>query len=489
MAISSNDILRVVADLAQQYKPSTNTAIPKTVDDFAQNIIIRSGDRLVPFTLYNHQKQLLDLIDQYRGVVAIKSRQMGFSQALILRFLHKACLNPAYSALIFSKTQNDTSLLARRCREMITSLNGLVTLETDSLQTLKIAGGGILYFRNSTVNGARGIDSVSDVLYDEAAFCQGIEELYGATEACQAMVGDNARTIIISTPDGMSGWYYDRVMEDNPKDIMQVLDDVRNAKTINEAIQSFPDTSGMWAKYIAHWRAHPLYSQYDDYLEYVASSRKLPMSQVRREYDLSFTDSTSRVFNFILVQQACIEEWEKEYDQYSQYYMGIDTSLQGADYCVCIVAKYDKMTNEAQVVDMYRRSGQPAEVNLSSIYEMICKYNPFKVAVETNSAGQIYLEQLEKMNLLSQFVPIVSTQTSKQTMVQHLILLMETKRLRLPKDRIVKEELLSFEQEGKQLRAIEGKHDDIVMALMFLASVIPDTRYTPLINPDILRLS
>ena len=271
---------RVVAEGFRQLEKTgvskvDSSRIPERIEDFARLITIRSGNKLVPFELYEHQKVLLDLIEKHRGVVGVKSRQMGATQAVALRFLQKACLNPAYSALVFSKSQQDTSLVAFRCREMVKSLDGLIELESDNLQTIRIAGGGTIFFRNSKIDGARGIDSVSDIFYDEAGFVPDIEKTYGAADATQSMAGDEARTIILSTPNGASGWFFDRADDNNPsdKDLLKMCKAVREHKI--EPIQTWADNDG-WGKYIAHWKAHPLYCQDENYLENIAKKRKMP---------------------------------------------------------------------------------------------------------------------------------------------------------------------------------------------------------------------
>jgi alpha-D-ribose 1-methylphosphonate 5-triphosphate synthase subunit PhnI len=66
-----------------------------------------------------------------------------------------------------------------------------------------------------------------------------------------------------------------------------------------------------------HWRAHPIYGKQDDYLERVARNMRLPMSTVRREYDLDFGQSDRSVFGVDLVKRALVMDGDAvEFDEW-----------------------------------------------------------------------------------------------------------------------------------------------------------------------------
>ena len=449
---------------------SDSSGIPRDINEFAKRITIRSGNKLVPFQLYEHQKVMLELIENHRGVVGVKSRQMGATQAVTLRFLHKACLNPAYSALVFSKSQQDTSLIAYRCREMVKSLDGLIELISDNLQTIRIAGGGTIYFRNSKVDGARGIDSVSDILYDEAAFVPEVEEIYGATDATQSMVGEDARTIILSTPNGASGWYFDRVSENNPEkwDLLTTCEKVRTGEY--DPIQYWTDSDG-WVKFIAHWKAHPIYSQDENYLETIAKARKMPESQVKQEYDLSFEDSIEKVFSHVM--NIFRGKWTRGRKEDCEYYMGVDSQFGGADYFVAVVIEHNLERNTFRLVDMYRDNYQRRKNHLKRTVNLVREYNPERIAVEKNTGGQIYVEDLEDACPNNVIVPITSTNDSKEQMLSRLLYILEEEQMLIPNDKKIKNEFRSFARIDGRLEGAEGEHDDIPMAIMISSNVLP----------------
>jgi len=123
---------------------------------------------------------------------------------------------------------------------------------------------------------------------------------------------------------------------------------------------------------------------------------------------------------------------------------------------------------------MYRQRKKTHEYNIYQIGELIQTYNPIRVAIEVNSSGQIYYEQLSSQHLNTSFEAVKTTGSSKPMMINKLTLALERKLLVYPNDKKVIEEFLSFRQNGQRLEAIEGKHDDIIMSLAFAVIATSD---------------
>lgn len=436
---------------------------------FANLCKIRSGAKVINFDPYHYQKLLINLIERHYSTVIAKTRQLGITETIANYFLFKACKNPGYLAVIFSKTQSDTSNIAKRIRRQIDSLYEYIETETDSLTDIQISNGGRILFRNSTPNGARGLESVSDILYDESAFVDEIEEIYKSSIPCTTVVGDDARIVILSTPNGQSGWYWDKLSLNNgDKDVLEICERIKTEQI--EPLQYWTDTNG-WCKFILHWLAHPKFSlKKDIYLQDIKSRFELPDDVIQQEYNLSFVDSESLVFSSEIIRQNAIGEW-KDHQEYGIYYFGIDTSLLGNDYTVCTILQ--EIDSKYHLVKMYRQRKKTHEYNIYQIGELLRKYNPIRVGIEVNSSGQIYYEQLSDQHLNTDFEPIKTTSSSKPTMINRLTLALERQQLIFPNDRTIVEEFLSFRQNGSRLEAIEGKHDDIIMSLAFAIVATP----------------
>ena len=441
--------------------------IPTDWVEFANLCKIRSGASVVNFNPYDYQKTLINQISNHQTTVIAKTRQLGITETIANYFLFKACHNEGYLAVIFSKTQTDTSNVAKRIRRQIQSLHEYISTQTDSLTDIQINGGGRILFRNSTPNGARGLESVSDILYDEASFTDEIEEIYKSSIPCTTIVGKDARIIINSTPNGQSGWYWDKLTSNNgSKDILEICQEIREDR-INPA-QYWTDEN-RWCKFILHWLAHPEFSkQKDNYLEDIKRRFELPDDMVQQEYNLSFTDSESIVFEPSLVKQNATGEY-KECDEGGIYYFGVDTSLLGNDYTVCVILQ--EIDEIFHLVKMYRERKKTHEYNIYQIGELIEKYQPITVGIEVNSGGQNYFESLTKAHLNIDIKAIKTTGQSKPIMINKLIMALEKGLLVYPNDNKIIEEFLSFRKNNEKLEAISGKHDDIIMALSFAIMV------------------
>lgn len=465
--------------------------VPLDWSEFASLCKIRSGDRIISFTPYEYQKTLSDCIDKHQCVVVAKTRQLGITETIANKFLHKACLNPGYLAVVLSKTQSDTSNIGRRIRGMADSLSAFVELENDSLTDLKIKGGGRILFKNASPNGVRGLESVSDILFDEAAFVDGIERIYQSAIPSTEMVGDKAKIIILSTPNGRSGFYWDLLASCNADvDVEDVCQQVKASNT--NPVQYWTADNG-WCKFVVHWLAHPIYSQIPDYLEQIKIKKQLSKSAVEQEYNLNFCESETNVFPANLVKLAAIGNYQ-DYVKGAKYYIGVDASTIGEDYTVAIVLKSTEEIltvripfqhdtglrtiecTKLELVAIYRQRKHSMDYNLAQISSLIAKYAPFKVAIEvTGGTGQIYLESLIKLHTGIPFEPIKTSRDSKALMIDRVLLALEKQVLTLPTDCPVVSELIAFRRNGLKLEAPSSSHDDCVMSLAFAVAVTPFT--------------
>jgi phage terminase large subunit-like protein len=452
--------------LSKAFKP-----LPSNWADFARLCDIRSGDGVMKFNPYSYQVDLVDAIDNHLTAIISKTRQLGITETVCNYFLFNACKNPGYLGVIFSKTQSDTSNIAKRLRRQIESISEYTVPKTDSLQDIELVNGGRLLFRNSTVNGSRGLESVTHILFDEAAFTDDIEEIYKATIPTTAMSGDKARIILLSTPNGQSGFYFDRLNGNNgDRDMLKICESIRNQSV--SPVQIWSDDHN-WCKALLHWFGHPNFKhKADTYLDEIEATTGLSRSAIEQEYNLSFTETEQLVFNPAQVRQAAVlESFNSNVDRNCRYYIGIDTAMMGDDYTVAIVLKLNG--GIYSIADQYRNRRDSTSADVYRIGELIEKYQPDVVGIETNGAGQVVLEQLTELHPSQRFQQIVTSQTSKQASIERLILAMDKQLLQFQKNNPVVNELLAFAHQGLKMGAPNGKHDDCVMSLAFALAVSP----------------
>jgi phage terminase large subunit-like protein len=444
--------------------------LPDNWLDFARLCKIRSGAKIVNFEPYGYQKTLVELIGKHHTTVIAKTRQLGITETIANYFLFKACTNDGYLAVIFSKTQSDTSNIAKRIRRQLDSLYEYIEPITDSLTDIELSNGGRILFRNSTPNGARGLESVSDILYDESAFADEIEEIYKSSIPCTTVVGKDARIVILSTPNGQSGWFWDKLSGNNgDNDLLTICENIKSE--IIPPLQYWIDNNG-WCKFLLHWLEHPEFSkEKETYLTDIKRQFELAEDVIQQEYNLSFTHSETVIFKAEDIRNNAIGQWDENIDKEGIYYIGVDTSLLGNDYTVCVVLQ--EIEEKYHLVKMYRQRKKTHEYHIYEIAEILNSYKPIVSAIEVNGSGQVYFEQLYKSCCSVDIKPIKTTAQSKPMMINRLMLFMEKGLLIYPNNKYIIEEFLSFRQNGSSLEAIQGKHDDIIMALAFAVSLIP----------------
>lgn len=445
--------------------------VPTAWEDFVRLCTIRSGGKMLQFQPYEYQKLLSRLMDEYNNIVIVKSRQLGTTQCVASKFLHRACLNPAYSSMAFMRNAEDAGALSRRSRQMLEGLRTYVKSSNDNVGHLKLKGLGEIYFKGSSKEGARSYDSVLDFLFDESAFVDNIDEIYAASSASGALAGDAITKLIVSTPSAKSGWYWSKLTENNgEKDVEELC----KAVAAGEIHRDLPgvfwwvDEVGT-VKLILHWTCHPIYSKRKDYLAYRRVQDGTDEETVLREYDLRFIDSSVSIFTSDMIRKCAIGELEEERDRLGDYFIGVDTSTMGQDYCVAIVLK--KIGDLYSVVHIYRKRQQTADYHLYQIGELIEKYRPQTLGIETTGGvGQLYLEQLSKTHTGLNIEAIRTGGDTKPILISTVQLKIEQSRIEFP-DGILTDELLNFRRQGKKLEAANGKHDDTVMALAFALCV------------------
>lgn len=455
--------------LAEQ---KSNLKLPQNWEDFVELTTIRSGGEMKKFELYEYQKIMISLAQRYSNMVILKSRQMGVTQAITSKFLHDACINRAASSILFMRNGEDASAVSRRTRQMLNSIPEYAEASNDNVGYLKIKNGGDLYFKNSGKEGSRSLDSATGMLFDEAAFVENIQQIYAASSPSSALSGNNIQKFIVSTPSAKSGFYWDKLNENNGDiDIEELAKNIAEGQLFKPipGVFWFVDNGGC-CKLILHWRAHPIYSKIPNYLNYRLKQDGTNEETIAREYDLRFIDSAVSVFNAEIVRRNAIGLYEEYRDKEAEYYAGLDTSTFGNDYTVFIILKYKE--SKYSLVALYRKRQQTSDYHIYQISEMINQYKPEKVGIEiTGGTGQIYLEQLSKMHKKIRFEAIRTTGDSKPAMITSLVLALEKKVLEYPVNCPLVEEMLSFRRQGNKLEAAPGKHDDTIMSTAFALTV------------------
>lgn len=268
-------------------------------EEFASKLYIRSGSKLIPFAeLYGYQKAIVELSKHYRGMVIVKDRQLGISELMIAFMLWHATYDPAYTGVSFSIGAADAHKLSKRAEFMPFNIEEF-KWAIASLSIRSPEGGGELNFRPSTDTASRGLASVHHLFFDEAGFVPNISEMYAASSPSQEMVGEAARTYIVSTipPAGKDCWFWNQFESGNPEDLdgEQLLAIARSGGHLNRTKAELPKIPGLvaiedssgWCKLIIGHKAHPIYGSDPNYVETQRVKKKLTLEQAHREHNLT----------------------------------------------------------------------------------------------------------------------------------------------------------------------------------------------------------
>jgi phage FluMu gp28-like protein len=145
-----------------------------------------------------------------------------------------------------------------------------------------------------------------------------------------------------------------------------------------------------------------------------------------------------------------------------EYLIGVDLAKLN-DYTVFTVMDMD--TKAAVALDRFQQVDYT--VQLRRLEALSQRFNPTSIIVERN-VGEMFIEVAQRMNLPVR--PFMTTNASKQTIIEELALAFEQGAIQIPNDDVLKNELKAFAMErlpGGLLRfnAPAGFHDDMVISL------------------------
>lgn len=440
--------------------------------EFARKVKIRSGRRLVDFVPYKFQVLLFNLIEKHYGTVITKTRQVGLTEFVACRFLWKAYQDPGYLGVVFSKGQDDTTRIAKRVRLMVSSHPG-IELVSENTKHLELKDGGSILFRPSTTNAARGVESASEFLFDEAGFVREFEEIYGSSLPAAEMLGDDARVIVLSTPNGKQGLYWNLLSSHNgSRNILDICKQVREGEI--DPCQWWIDEEG-WVKFVIHWRAHPVYSQRPNYLAKIKQDKRLTDRQIFQEYNLGFEDAENAVYSSELVVAGAVGIWCPAMSG-QRYGIGIDPNFGGSDPFAAEV--WDITEAPYELVNEYRDKHRSKDYNLEKVCELVDAYKPYIISVETNSGGRLYQEEIAKKYPNIDVKGVCTGSGNKIVNTDRLGLLLERGHLVYPKGAAIEDELISFTEtiagKNRWREAASGKTDDCIMATAALFAWIDE---------------
>jgi hypothetical protein len=436
---------------------------------FARRTWINTTGTVAPFNPYDYQIDLVAEVHGGTNIIVNKSRQVGVSETVVNYLACRGATEPGFTAVIFSKTQKDSSGLARRARMMLNSIQGhRFAYESDSNTMIAIKGGGTLHFLPGSARASRGIPSCSVLWLDEAAFVEGAEAIYAAAEPTLAMLGDAGKVIITSTPDMELGFFGNFWH----KNLFPDWYDYVKRRAFDELNDRLAEIEDDWTRVAIHYSQHPIYSADPEWAAKRRAAKNIPMPVWNAEYELSFGSTNSQIYPASLVKRAARAAHLECGLINRDYVVGIDPNAGGDDYFVALVL--DITSYPYAVVAMYRENGRSTKYSLTHVKALIEDFVPRRVCIEKQAMGAVIGEQLQDV-LPNYAIELFNTnRVSKNTATDRVLFHLEQDHLIFPPGP-VSDELRAFQrkEDGKR-EAAAGYNDDTVMALAMAVSLIPE---------------
>jgi hypothetical protein len=189
---------------------------------------------------------------------------------------------------------------------------------------------------------------------------------------------------------------------------------------------------------------------------------RVPVNVFNQEYGAQFLDGESAVFRN--VRALATGEWQEPVEG-ERYFAGLDLAKSG-DFSVLTI-----LNRAYEVVHVERMRRLDFGIQITRFQEALRRYNRAPVLVDSTGAGEPVLEMMRSAGMDAE--GFVFTVQSKKDLVQNLQILLEKKRIVLPKATLAPEmidELQDYEftvlpTGHTRMSAPPGANDDCVVSL------------------------
>ena len=394
-------------------------------------VTVTSNLRLYPWQL-QVTNELKTHWKGYTHVVKSK-RQVGKSVMLELILLQTAINRAKTCSICLSPTLEQARKVFNEVKRVIKPTK-LYSKHNDLQLLIVLRNGSTIFFKSAEQkDGLRGYTVTGIYVIDEAAFIS--DDVFFETLAWVNV--SQAPVVLCSTPKHKTGFFYKYYMLG-----------VGNEPNIFSYNWSEFDTSELLpAEKLEEYR------------------KNMPATQFKTEFLGEFLDNEGGVFGDY---SGIISN---DFNPNLNCYMGIDWGTgQGQDETAIAIFNSDR-----QMTGLYHFSDKDETQTINYIIELIRKYQPLKVQVETNSIGSVFYGLLDKAikaaNLHVMLLKFTTTNESKERLINKFQVAMQNNQVQILDNQTLKIEMDMYEmkvnQNGKRTyNAATGYHDDCVIATL-----------------------
>ena len=461
--------------------------------------VVSLDEGLVPFNLYDYQKDIVNKIHDNRFVIAKLPRQSGKSTTIISYLLHYVMFNQSMSVAVLANKQSVAREILSRLKLAYEYLplwlqQGIVEWNKGSIE---LENGSRIIASSTSASAVRG-GSYNCIFLDEFAHVpQGIAEEFFSSVYPTITSGQNTKVLMVSTPHGLNMFYH----------YWRGATKKKGELGKNEYIPIE-----------VHWSQVPKYPggpcRDEEWKQETISNTS--EQQFQSEFECDFIGSQHTLISSyklkslawirpMIVNKEGLDIYEEPKEDHI-YACSVDTARgQGLDYSAFIILDVTEMPYK--VVAKYRNNIVSPMVYPTIIKRVCEQFNSAWCLIEINDIGgqvaDILHYDLEYGNILQvqtkgrkgqvigggfgtggSMLGVRTTMTVKKLGCSVLKSLIEEDKL-IIEDLDVVDELTTFVAKRQSFEADDGHTDDLVMCLVLFAWLTRQEYFKSITNIDV----
>ena len=448
--------------------------------------IVSLDEGLVPFTMYDFQKKIVNTIHDNRFTICKLPRQSGKSTTTISYLLHYALFNPNSNIAILANKSSTARDILGRLQLAYENLprwlqQGVINWNKGSIELENKSSIVAAATSSSAIRGG----SFNIIFLDEFAFVpSNIAESFFSSVYPTISAGKNTKMIIVSTPYGMNMFY----------------------KLWTDASEKRND----YVPIEVHWSEVPGRDQAWKEM----TIRNTSDEQFQQEFECEFLGSVNTLispskiqmlayFNPMVVSGS-VEQY-KEPIAGRTYVCTVDVARGvDKDYSAFVIFDVTQMPYEA--VALYKNNEVRPFIFPNIISEMAKRYNNAHILTEVNDIGQQIAEalnfEIEYPNIMmttqkgragqllgamysgrGSSMGVRMTKQIKRIGCANIKTLIEGDKLIVNSFKII-EEMSTFTKRGQSWQAEDGSNDDLMMCLVIFGWLSNQAYFKELTNTN-----
>jgi len=466
--------------------------------------VVSLDEGLVPFNLYDYQREIVDTVHNNRFVIAKLPRQSGKSTTIISYILHYILFNQSMTVGVLANKQSTAIEILSRLKLAYEYLpnwlqQGIVEWNKGSIH---LENGSKVLAASTSASAIRG-GSFNMIFLDEFAHVpMNLAEEFFSSVYPTITSGQNTKVLMVSTPNGLNMFYHywrganKKVGEEGKNEYIPI--DVHWTQVPKYPGGPLRDTE--WKNEVVA-NTSELQFQQEFECDFVGSANTLISSA--KLHSLSWINPKVRDNDGL-----CIYEEPKEDHN---YFITVDTARgQGKDYSAFVVLDTTEMPYK--MVAKYRNNLISPMVYPTIIKSIAERYNKAYCLIEVNDIGgqvaDVMYQDLEYENILmcvhmgrkGQTVSSGFGSSGKASSSMGVRTSVAVKKLGcsvlkslIEEDKMIIEdldtinELISFIARKQSYEAEEGHNDDLVMCLVLFAWLTRQDYFKFLTESDIRK--